>query len=54
MFKIFTPTARAAHFRYKIALPMGVNLLPRREHVLSVGVDTDRAALTVGVKILKI
>jgi len=45
---------RAAHFRYKIALPVGVNLLPRWEHALSMGADTDRAALAVGVKILKI
>jgi len=36
-----------AQFRYKIALPMGVNLHPRGEHALSMAVGTLRAALSV-------
>jgi len=33
---------------YEIALPVGVNLHPRGEPALAVGVDTDRAADTQG------
>jgi len=36
-----------ALFWYEIALAVGVNLHPRREQALSVGVDTARAALSV-------
>jgi len=38
----------------RATLPMGVTLLSQGEHALSVAVATLRAALAVGVKILKI
>jgi len=41
------------HLGCKIALPLGVNLHPRREHALSVAVDTVRAALAVSTATLR-